>query len=126
MRFIIDTHVFIWFSLNDSRLPTRLRQMLKSADQLYLSAASAWEMSIKFALGKLDVYVPIDEFIPKSLTLGSIDLLDTNLDHIIHVSKLLHHRDPFDRMLIAQCLIEKIPIVSADATFDAYGVERIW
>ena len=93
----------------------------------FLSLASPWEVGIKVSTGKLTVSQPVDQFFAEELPANSVQLLPITLAHIARVSTLpLHHRDPFDRMLIAQSLTENIPIISADAAFDAYGITRLW
>ena len=82
---------------------------------------------VKVSIGKLALALPFESIIPQQLSLNRITLLDITLYHAILISKLpLHHRDPFDRLLIAQALVENIPIISIDAVFDAYGVTRLW
>jgi len=89
--------------------------------------ASVWEMAIKVSLGKLTPHVPFSSLVPGHLTKNGIALLGITVDHALQVAQLpYHHRDPFDRMLIAQAMTEGIPIVSADSVFDAYPVTRIW
>ncbi len=89
--------------------------------------ASAWELAIKVSTGKLTLAQPLPLFLPDQLQRNTLQLLPITLPHILHVATLpFHHRDPFDRLLIAQSLIEPIPIISADAVFDGYGVQRLW
>ena len=128
MRALIDTHVFLWYVLNDSGLSRSASEIMNSRNhKLVLSYASAWELAIKSSIGKLTVVGDACSFVQKHVALNDIDLLEIKYAHIAHVAKLpLHHRDPFDRMLAAQCLAENIPIVSADSAFDAYGIQRIW
>jgi PIN domain nuclease of toxin-antitoxin system len=89
--------------------------------------ASLWEIAIKVSLGKLMISGSLDTFIPEQLALNSIGILNITLAHTAAVSTLpFHHRDPFDRLLVAQSLVEDIPIISRDSTLDAYGVTRNW
>jgi PIN domain nuclease of toxin-antitoxin system len=84
-------------------------------------------MAIKLSLGKLRLAQPFDLLIPQQMQLNGIEPLGIEMDHVATVAKLpFHHRDPFDRLLIAQAMVEQIPIVSADTAFDAYGVRRLW
>jgi PIN domain nuclease of toxin-antitoxin system len=84
-------------------------------------------MAIKVSLGKLQIRQSFDRFIPDQLMLNNINLLDITISHTLHVATLpFHHRDPFDRLLIAQSLIEGIPLISIDTLFDTYGVSRLW
>ena len=122
---LLDTHVFLWWSLATERLSARSREhLLAQPDDLRLSVASAWEIAIKRATGRLQVP---DTLVERSLRTHGLSLLPIELAHCRRVAALpLHHRDPFDRMLVAQALEEGLPLVSADARLDAYGVKRIW
>ena len=92
-----------------------------------MSAASLWELAIKVSIGKLALAQPYDIFIPQQLTDNAIEILPISLAHLSVVSTLpFHHRDPFDRLLIAQAMAEQLPIVSADTAFEAYSVKRLW
>ena len=110
MRVLIDTHVFLWWVEGDCALPARARAALADQDnECLFSLASAWELSIKTGLGKLKLALPV------------------RMAHIGRVESLpRHHGDPFDRLLIAQALEEKLPVVTADPIFRDYGVKRIW
>ena len=89
--------------------------------------ASLWEMAIKISLGKLTIGGPFDTFIPEQLALNAIGLLSITLAHTAAVSTLpFRHRDPFDRLLVAQSLVDSVPIVSRDGVLDAYGIVRMW
>lgn len=128
MRLLLDTHTFLWFLSDDAQLSDPARKLIEdSANEILLSMASLWEMAIKISLGKLTIGGPFDTFIPEQIALNSIGLLSITLAHTAAVSTLpFHHRDPFDRLLIAQSLVDSVPIVSRDAVLDAYGVVRIW
>ncbi|MCC5597891.1 type II toxin-antitoxin system VapC family toxin [Nostoc favosum] len=92
-----------------------------------MSIASVWEMAIKHSIGKLNFGLAFNEFIEQQIISNGIELLPITIDHITVVATLyLHHRDPFDRLLIAQALVENIPILSADKIFDAYPIRRVW
>ncbi|MBD1925541.1 type II toxin-antitoxin system VapC family toxin [Trichocoleus sp. FACHB-90] len=126
MRQLLDTHSFIWFVMGNPRISPRLRSLIEDNQNL-LSTASIWEMAIKHSSGKLNFGLPFRIFIEQQLSLNSIELLSINLDHIDVIAALpFHHRDPFDRLLIAQSMVERIPILSADSAFDAYPVTRLW
>jgi PIN domain nuclease of toxin-antitoxin system len=128
MNFVLDTHSFIWFVEDHPSLSVPARTLIEdSTNAIFLSIASVWEMAIKVSLGKLTLSQPFDLFIPNQLLLNDITLLDITVSHTLRVAMLpFHHRDPFDRLLIAQSLVENMPIVSVDSVFDAYGVSRIW
>jgi PIN domain nuclease of toxin-antitoxin system len=128
VRILLDTHAFLWFIDDSPKLSAEARSAIEDGfNEPLLSAASLWEMAIKVSIGKLDLKKPFETFLPDQLELNGIDQLAINFRHIATVSKLpFHHRDPFDRILVAQALVEGIPLVSADGLFDAYGVSRRW
>ena len=125
---LADTHSFLWFITEDSRLSATAREaMSPGARQVWLSVASLWEIAIKVSIRRLPLPDPFDAFIRHQLEENAINLLPIAPAHTFEVSRLpFHHRDPFDRMIIAQAVREDLPIVGADAAFDAYPVERIW
>ncbi|RZM82745.1 type II toxin-antitoxin system VapC family toxin [Leptolyngbya iicbica] len=124
--FLLDTHAFIWLSENHSNLPQPLKDRIDKADTVYLSIASLWEIAIKVQLGKLALNQPY-EAIGIELAASDILLLPITFEDTVQVRQLpLHHRDPFDRMLIAQALNNALVIVSKDSHFDLYAVERLW
>lgn len=131
MRILIDTHTFLWFVRNDSSLSTSARIAIEDPNvEVLISVASIWEMSIKTAINKLTISGGFAQ-VQADLTLNSIEIFPINFDHTLRYNQLpFHHRDPFDRMLAAQALVEQIDLVSADAVFDSYfqgsGVKRIW
>jgi PIN domain nuclease of toxin-antitoxin system len=128
VNLLLDTHSFIWFVENNPSLGPHARTLIEEAtNDIFLSIASVWEMAIKVSLGKLSLSQPFDLFIPNQLLLNDITLLDITVGHTLRVATLpFHHRDPFDRLLIAQSLVEEMPIISVDSLFDAYGVHRLW
>lgn len=128
MRLLLDTHAFLWFIAGDPRLSAPARAAIEDpANDKVVSAASAWEMAIKVSLGKLSLTEPFDVLVPRELARNGFRLLPIELSHAATVATLtFHHRDPFDRALIAQALAEQMAIVSADAAFDADGIQRIW
>jgi PIN domain nuclease of toxin-antitoxin system len=128
MRLLLDTHTFLWFVWGSVHLSTAARAIIEdTANQVFVSVASIWEIAIKVGIGKLALAEPMDAFLVIGLDDTDVDLLPIERDHIIQVAALpLHHRDPFDRMLIAQAIVEQVPLVSADPAFDAYSITRIW
>ncbi|HEX8832305.1 MAG TPA: type II toxin-antitoxin system VapC family toxin [Longimicrobium sp.] len=128
MRLLLDTHAFLWFVTASPKLSAEAEGVIRaSGNQLLLSVASVWETAIKQNLGRLPIPEPLDSFIPAHLRTNRITLLPIQLRHTFAVSRLpLHHRDPFDRLLVAQAISESIPVVSADGAFDAYPVQRLW
>jgi PIN domain nuclease of toxin-antitoxin system len=128
MRFLLDTHTFIWFVTDSSRLSIRVKQIIEDDyNEKILSVASIWEMAIKHSVGKLSFSIPFPQFIEQEMRLNSMDLLPIEISYINIISTLpLHHRDPFDRLLISQAIVENMPILSVDIAFDAYPIQRIW
>jgi PIN domain nuclease of toxin-antitoxin system len=127
MKLLLDTHTFLWFLDDSPQLSQKGKDLLEADNALLLSIASLWEIAIKLRLGKLTVAVPIEVLMTQQLTQNDIELLPITVAPLIIVSTLpLHHRDPFDRLLIAQAMVEQMPIVSADPAFDAYPVQRLW
>lgn len=127
MRLLLDTHAFLWFVAGDPRLSRRARRAVERDDaRLLVSAASAWEMAIKISLGRLTVPVPLEEFLAGKLAEG-FEFLPVDWHHAARVEGLaFHHRDPFDRLLVAQSLAEKLPLVTGDRIFRKYGVAVVW
>jgi PIN domain nuclease of toxin-antitoxin system len=128
VKFIADTHAFIWFITDSTQLSAKSRSLLESPEsERLLSAASVWEISIKTSLGKLSFKRPLEQILPEQIALNQFQVLDISLRHALRVAGLpMFHRDPFDRMLIAQALAENLPILSGDSALDAYGIQRIW
>ena len=128
MRLLLDTHTLIWFFAGDSQLSTNARILMEDEDNNKLvSIASIWEMAIKGSKGLLNLSLPLHEYIAQKLSLEDFNLLNINLDHLSQIVTLpFHHKDPFDRLLIAQAIMEGIPILSKDSAFDAYSINRIW
>ena len=127
MKLLLDTHTFLWFIDDNPQLSQKGKALLEADNELLLSIASLWEIAIKLSLGKLTLEMPTEVLMIQQLTRNDIDVLPITVAHLVIVSTLpLHHRDPFDRLLIAQAIVEQIPIVSADPMFDAYPVQRLW
>ena len=127
MRLLLDTHTFLWFIDDNPRLSSNAKSLLESDNDLLLSTASLWEIAIKLSLGKLSLPEPFEAFVFYQLSLNAIDILQIDTAHLGVVATLpFRHRDPFDRLLVAQAMVEQLPIVSADVEFDAYSIERLW
>ena len=128
MMLLLDTHTFIWYVTDNSRLSNQVLELINDEDnQILLSIASLWEIAIKQSLGKLSFNQQFEIFITQQLNFNDFILLDIKVSHLAQVSILpLHHRDPFDRLLIAQSIVESVPILSADTIFDAYPIQRLW
>ena len=128
MRHLLDAHSVIWALDDPSKLgPAAVTALQDPANQLLLGAGTMWELGIKTALGKLMLSLPFRKWMDKAMADLGLTVLPITLDHAEGQTGLpFHHRDPFDRLLAAQALVEGIPVVSADAVFDQYGVNRIW
>ena len=129
MRYLLDTSSFLWFVNDDYRLSPAARDLLKDPQHEFcLSIASVWETAIKANLGRgLELPVPFAAFIDAVIERYRFPILHISVAHLKQVAELpLVHGDPFDRLLIAQSLIEGLPILTSDRKFDAYAVHRIW
>ena len=129
-RLLLDTHTFLWW-INSSYVHflSRKVQTVLSDDnhQLYLSMASIWEIAVKMSIGKLNLSQPLETFLVNQLETNNVNLLNITLPHAVRVATLpLHHRDPFDRLLVAQAMVEQTPILSADEKLSVYPVQRWW
>jgi PIN domain nuclease of toxin-antitoxin system len=123
---LLDTHAFIWYSENDPKLPESIKIDIENADRVYLSIASLWEIAIKLSIGKLSLRSNY-ESIEASLEPAGISLLLISFADTVRVMNLpLHHRDPFDRILIAQAIDRSLTLVSCDAAFTAYPIQIKW
>ncbi|MBD2297756.1 type II toxin-antitoxin system VapC family toxin [Nostoc sp. FACHB-87] len=123
---LLDTHAFIWYSEDDPNLPDSLKAEIDHTERVYLSIATLWEIAIKLNLGKLSLQANY-ELIEASLEPAGINLLPIAFADTIQILKLpLHHRDPFDRILIAQAIRHNLVIVSRDRAFAAYPVQLLW
>jgi PIN domain nuclease of toxin-antitoxin system len=127
MKYIIDTHVFIWANLEPSKLSTTAIKILeKTPSSVYLSAASIWEMAIKANLKKLE-FDDIGQFVNQGCKFLNCKVLPILVPHILKVEGLdNHHKDPFDRLIIAQSIVTKYSVVSIDTQFGKYPVNLIW
>jgi PIN domain nuclease of toxin-antitoxin system len=125
---LLDTHTFLWFIGNDPRLSTTAAGLIADPDTpVRVSVVSAWEIVIKLGTGKLTLDRPLAQLWPESLAANDFEVLDVTSRHVLALEGLpLHHRDPFDRLLIAQALTEGLEIVSADSAFAPYPVHCIW
>ena len=128
MKYLLDTSVWLWSLTASHRIRAEARELLaRGEEDLYLSAASSWEIAIKWALGKLELPEPAATYVPKRMAKQRLRPLPITHSHALAVSQLaLHHRDPFDRLLIAQAQAEGMAILTADLAFRPYDVEIIW
>ena len=128
MRLLLDTHTFLWFIEGSLNLSDGARNLIEDqANQRFLSVASLWEMSIKVSIGKLELGMTFTELVKREVYGNAIELLEIQPEHLDELAKLpFHHKDPFDRLMIAQSLAEGIPIVTKDAAFRSYPVSLLW
>ena len=129
MDLILDTHTFLWYTGGKPELSDYARELIEDrANTKWVSIASPWEIAIKASTARgIELHVPFAELFPNQLFSNGFELLTISWPHLRQVASLpLHHRDPFDRLIIAQSLAEDMPVVSADSAFDAYGVSRLW
>ncbi|MBI4545770.1 MAG: type II toxin-antitoxin system VapC family toxin [Gemmatimonadetes bacterium] len=123
MKLLLDTHAFLWWSEGSPRLRAEARRAIAGAEIVVVSAASAWEAAIKTALGKLSIRIPFEQ----AVEINAFKELPIAFAHVAGVTGLApHHRDPFDRMLIAQAFAEGLTIVTHDRRFEPYGVPVLW
>ena len=128
MRVILDTHAFLWFVLNDPKLSATGKLLIEDPlTEVLISPASFWEVAIKVSQKKLDLFAPYADFMHRGIVGNDVEVLHIEPRHCERLITLpFHHKDPFDRLLAAQSLVEGLPLVSIDTKFDAYGVRRIW
>lgn len=128
MRMLLDTHTLIWSADEPNRItPTAMAVMGDPANDLLLSAASIWEIAIKYSRGRLPLSLPYRDWMNRAISDLDLTMLPITLDHAERQAILpWNHRDPFDRLLVAQAQVEGAPLVSSDAALDSYGVARLW
>lgn len=126
MRFLLDTHVFLWLLAEPERLGAQVQSLEDPDNELFLSAASSWEIAIKSKLGRLELPDDPQRYVPDSMRAIGVDPLSIDHSHALAVSDLPpHHRDPFDRLLVAQARALRMPIVTADTHIALYDVETL-
>ena len=128
MKLLLDTHAFLWLNDESERLSQTVKELCSSGEhEFYLSMATPWEMQIKHQLGKLSLAMPISELVIKNTQENNIRLLPIELSHINYLEQLpQHHKDPFDRIIIAQAIIEGMAVVTIDHVFADYLVQIVW
>jgi PIN domain nuclease of toxin-antitoxin system len=127
MRLLLDTHVFIWWADNPEKLsPAALAALEDEGNELLLSVASVWEMQIKIQLGKVKLSVPLKDLVKNQQETNNLTVSPVALPHVLALDALpFHHKDPFDRLLIAQSIEEDLTLVTADSQFSAYSVKLL-
>ncbi len=128
MKLLLDTHAFLWMISDVQKLSPTVRSLLEDGNnELALSAASLWEIAVKISIGKLQLSDPFEILFPQQLSFYQIEIWETAMKYYSAVAPLpLHHRDPFDRLIIAQAYVENVPVVSVDEKFDDYPIKRLW
>ncbi len=128
MRILFDSHSWLWLQTTPERLSAdALRSVEDPANELILSVASAWEISIKYALGKLVLPRPPMDYFTERIPTSGVVPMPISLSHALHVATLpMHHRDPFDRILIAQAQLESLTVLTSDRRFGSYDVDVLW
>ena len=128
MKVLLDTHAFLWSITGDDRLSKTAEEIFLDPDNnLFFSAASFWEICIKMSLGKLSLKRGWFKTIQEEMRINAVQWLPVEMQHCVELTKLpFHHRDPFDRMLIAQAMAEDLQLLSRDGRLSAYEIERIW
>ncbi|UBF24110.1 type II toxin-antitoxin system VapC family toxin [Kovacikia minuta CCNUW1] len=123
---LLDTHTLLWFLNNEFKLPASIKQQIENTEFVFASIASIWEIAIKVNVGKLTLLSPLETIQLNMVALSIQELTISFADVQCYINLPLHHRDPFDRMLIAQAINHSLVIVSADTAFDAYPIQRVW
>jgi PIN domain nuclease of toxin-antitoxin system len=128
VRLLLDTHSFLWFVLADAQLSAAARAAISDpANEVFISPATYWEIAIKVRTGKYALAGSYLNFVQHNIDANDFDILPIEVKHTAVVAVLpFHHRDPFDRLLIAQALVEDLTLVSNESLFDSYGVKRLW
>lgn len=128
MKYLLDTHTFLWWNMDDAQLSPLVKEIIADgANEIFLSAATAWEIAIKTARGRLELPEDPTRYVSSRMSLHGFQALPVQIHHAVQVYKLpMHHADPFDRLLIAQSQIESMPLVSVDAEIRKYEVEVVW
>jgi len=128
MKLLLDTHAFVWWASSSAKLPSAVSaQCADPANTLLLSVVSVWEMQIKIQLGKLKVNRSLPDLVEHHRRVNQMQVLPINLEHVLTLDSLpAHHRDPFDRLLIAQAAVENVSLVSGDQVFSNYPIKLFW
>ena len=127
MNLLLDTHTFLWFSEDNPQLSNKAKSLIEDpANICYVSMTSIWEMAIKINIGKLKMKIGFSNLM-KELVGRDFEVLPISFEHTLYLTTMeLHHRDPFDRLLIAQAMVEELSLVSNEGVFDLYRVKRVW
>jgi PIN domain nuclease of toxin-antitoxin system len=128
VNLLLDTHTLLWFALGDAQLSATARQLIEDpANTKFVSPASYWEIAIKISIGKYVLHQPYEIFFDRAIRQNGFLVLPIEVRHTAALTNLPHHhRDPFDRLLVAQAMVEGLSLVSIDAALDAYPIQRLW
>ena len=128
MKLLLDTHAFLWFVTTDPKLSNNAISLISDlGNEVLVSPASYWEIAIKVGLGKYPMTVPFEEFFRRGIEGAAMTILPVEIRHAAVLSSLpMHHKDPFDRMIISQAIAEQISVVSVDTVLDQYPITRLW
>ena len=128
MRLLLDSHTFLWFVLKDSQLSRAADALITdAANDILVSPATYWEIAIKVGKKKLDLLASYDDFMKRGIGGNNFEILPIETRHTSLLTNMpFHHKDPFDRLLVAQAMVEAVPIISNDTALDAYGITRLW
>lgn len=128
MKYLLDTYAFLWWNMDDAQLSSLAREIISDgANEIFLSAATAWEIAIKTARGRLELPEDPTRYVSSRMNLHGFQALPMQIYHAVQVYKLpMHHADPFDRLLVAQSQIESMPLISVDVDIRKYEVDVVW
>lgn len=128
MKVLLDTHALLWYYQDSPELSDKVKELVADeSSDVAISVASFWEIGVKLSVRKLELGEPFEDFADTVVYAHKFKVLGIELPHIAHISRLpMHHRDPFDRMIIAQSFCEEMPVVTVDLKFERYGVATIW
>ena len=128
MKYLLDTHSFLWFVLDDKRISTKAKSIIKDRqNEIFFSAASAWEMAIKIKLNRIKIKGELESFISEQLVTNSFIPLSITISHSLYTERLPQfHKDPFDRMIIAQSIVENLQLISKDKDVKKYKIATVW
>jgi PIN domain nuclease of toxin-antitoxin system len=128
MRLLLDTHAFLWFILDEPQLSATARALIADpGNHINVSPATYWEIAIKIRLDKYVLPEPFQSFMEREISVNRFTILHIEPRHVAPLTTLpFHHKDPFDRLLVAQAIVEQIPLVSNDSDLDAYPIQRLW
>jgi len=126
MEYLLDTHTFLWFINGDSELSKDAKRIIENQDLKYISIATFWEIAIKISIGKLQIDMPFQE-LKLHVVRNGFELLPITFEHTDHLVNLaMHHKDPFDRIIIAQAYCDNLTVISRDSNFEKYKVKMSW